>query len=550
MKRSTAKKFIRKMARPDGGMLFTASLLGALSACCGVVFAMLSRRVLDIATGELEDSLWLYSGWLIATLLIQIALDVFSSYLGAVIAGRMDKRIKTVVFSSLFDKRWQEVSAYHSGDVLNRLTGDCRVVVSALSTLIPRTVSFAARLISCVAVLLVLDWRFTLVMLGLAAILLVVYRLYGKKAKSLHKQCQEAEGNARAYMQEGVENWMVIQSFDAGKPVLSRLGELLQTHYAATLRRARWSNVSSAALRLLFSGSYYAALAWGAFRLAADAISYGTLMAFMQIIMQVRAPMINMSGLVPQYYNMLASAERLVELQDLPQEPHGTPMMGEDYRHMQRLQLTDVCFAYDAEHPVLQTASLTVNKGEFVALAGFSGIGKSTLFKLLLGFYAPTSGTVTLVTDRGTVTIGADTRPLFAYVPQQTMLLSGSVRDNLTLFSPEVSEETLWEAVRVADVDEVIRHLPQGMDTPLGERGAGLSEGQLQRLAIARAVLSDAPILLLDEVTASLDEETEERVLTRLRALPDKTCLCISHRPAALALCDRVIRVEDGRIVE
>ncbi len=549
MKQSAAKTFIRKMARPDGGLLAISSVLGALSACCGVGFALLSRRVLDIAVGDAQGNLWLYSALLMGALLVQIGLDISASYLGAVIAGRMDKRIKSTVFSALFRKRWQDVSVYHSGDVLNRLTGDCHVVVNTLSGLIPRTVSFAARMISCVAVLLVLDWRFTLVMLGLAAVLLMVYRLYGRKAKVLHKQCQEAEGHARSYMQEGVENWMVIQSFDAGTPVLTRLGKLLHIHYRSTLRRARWSNVSSAAMRLLFNGSYYAALAWGAFRLAVDAISYGTLMAFMQIIMQVRAPMINMSGLLPQYYNMLASAERLVELESLPDEPRGTPLPPDIYRRIQGLRIRDVHFAYDEEHPVLKGASLTVDKGEFVALAGFSGIGKSTLFKLLLGFYVPASGTVELVTDSGVLPVGADTRPLFAYVPQQTILLSGTVRENLTVFCSQVDENALWEAIRVADVDEVIRSLPAGLDTPLGERGAGLSEGQLQRLAIARAVLSGAPILLLDEVTASLDEDTEERVLTRLRSLPDRTCLCISHRPAALSLCDRVIRVEDGHIV-
>ncbi len=549
MKQKTVKSFIWGITRPDVGYLVLTSLLGALSAGCGVSFALISRRVLDVADGKIEGDIWLYSGVLIGTLLFQILLDLVGSYLGTVIAGRMDMRIKDTVFAALFRKRWQDVSTYHSGDLMNRLTGDGQVVVNAMSTLIPRTVSFATRLIACVAVLFVLDWRFTLIMLGLAAVILLAYRLYGVKAKRLHKTCQEAEGRSRAYMQESVENWMVIQSFDGGGTVRDRLGTLLRTHFSHVRRRARWSHTASAAMRLVFSGSYYVALVWGAFQLSEGALTYGTLMAFMQIILQIRMPMVNMSGILPQYYNMLASAERLLELENLPDESRTAALPADAYDRLQSLRVTDVHFAYDAEHPVLTGASLTIQKGEFVALAGFSGIGKSTLFKLLLGFYAPISGTVELVTTNGTIPLGADTRRLFTYVPQQNMLLSGTVRENIALFCSEVTEEALWQAARVADIDEAIRQMPQGMDTPLGERGAGLSEGQLQRLAIARAVLSGAPILLLDEVTSSLDEVTEERVLRNLRALPGRTCLCISHRPAALTLCDRVIRVEDGKIL-
>ncbi len=549
MNKKTVRSFIWSIARPDVGLLLLTSLLGAASAGCGVSFALISRHVLDVATKKETGDIWLYSGLLIAALLVQVLLDLVGGYLGTVIAGRMDIRLKEQVLTALFRKRWQDVSGYHSGDLMNRFTGDGHVVVGALSTLIPRTVSFTTRLIACVAVLFTLDWRFTLIMLCLAAVILGAYRLYGRKAKALHRRCQETEGNARAYMQESVENWMVIKAFEGDGTVRRRLGTLLRTHFAQQRRRARWSQTASAALRLVFSGSYYVSLAWGAFQLAEGALTYGTLMAFMQIILQIRMPMVNMSGVLPQYYHMLASAERLLELLELPDEPRTGALPADTADRLQSLRVTDVSFAYDPEHPVLTGASLEVRKGEFVALAGFSGIGKSTLFKLLLGFYPPDAGTVELVTDRGTVPLGADTRPLFAYVPQQNMLLSGTVGENIALFCAGADTDALWQAAEVADIAQAIRQLPQGMDTPLGERGVGLSEGQLQRLAIARAVLSGAPILLLDEVTSSLDEDTEERVLRNLRRLPGRTCLCISHRPAALTLCDRVIRVEDGKFI-
>ena len=216
---------------------------------------------------------------------------------------------------------------------------------------------------------------------------------------------------------------------------------------------------------------------------------------------------------------------------------------------IEALEIADVHFAYETEHPILTGASLTVRRGEFIALSGYSGIGKSTLFKLMLGFYAPQSGSLTAVTEGGRHPLGASTRGLFAYVPQQSILMSGTIRENIAFCCPDATEESIWSAAETAAIADVIRALPNGLETPLGERGAGLSEGQLQRLAIARAVLCAAPILLLDEVTASLDEATEEQVLRNLRTLTDKTCLCISHRPAALNVCDRVIRVEDGKFI-
>ena len=304
---------------------------------------------------------------------------------------------------------------------------------------------------------------------------------------------------------------------------------------------------------LLFSGSYYVALLWGAVGLASgNGFTFGQLTAFLQIVSQIRQPFVNASGLLPQYYNMLASAERIQELELLEDEPrlgqNCDPM--DVYRRLVSLDARSVHFAYEEGHPILSGADFSLKKGEFVALVGYSGIGKSTLQKLMLGFYTPDSGEMKAKLTDGELVLGCETRSLFAYVPQTGLLLSGTIRENIAFCCGEVSDEAIWAAAEVADVADAIRKQPAGLDTVLGERGSGLSEGQLQRLAIARAVLCDAPVLLLDEATSALDEATEERVLKRLRALPNRTCLCITHRPAALEICDRVIRVVDGKIVE
>ncbi len=550
MKQPTAHNWISQNARREVGFIVLLSVMTGLSSGAAVAFALLTRRVIDIATADSTGDIAVYIGLLIGTLLVQIALDMTFNYLSTWVSGHMQMRVKNRVFSVLFHKQWQDVSRFHSGELHNRLHADVQVVANGVIGFVPRVVSLVTRLVACLVVLFVLDAWFTGIMLGIGLVLLLGSRAYGRRMKNLHKVCQESDGVARSYVQEGLENWTTIQAFEGSDYVRGRLDERLKAHFGSVLRRNRWSVAANGVLHLLFSGSYYAALAWGALRLASGAISYGTLMAFMQIVGQIRTPFMRASGILPQYYSMLASAERLIELESLPDEPCMSSTVDWKHTAVQSIRMTDVFFAYDAENSVLTGASLTVKRGDFVALVGFSGIGKSTLFRLMLGFCMPQSGGLTISTEQGTVSLDASTRGAFAYVPQQGAVLSGTIRENITFCCPNATDEMIWQAAETAAVADVIRRLPNGLDTVLGERGAGLSEGQIQRLAIARAVLYDAPVLLLDEVTASLDEMTEQQVLRNLRDLPGKTCLCISHRPAALSVCDRVIRMEKGQFVE
>ena len=544
--------WIWRMARPYGLSILLLSAINGLIAGGMVLFALASRWVIDIATKEVQGNLWLAGGALIGLLVGELLLNVLYNYYKVWITGKVEIRIKDTVFAALFEKKWSDVSAFHSGELLHRMTADTDVVVTGVVTLVPQVVAMATRLIACLVVLLTMDWRFTVVLLGLGGLMLLCSRFYGKKMKAIHKECQEKDGKAKSFTQESLANWMLIQSFDGADTVRGRLGGLLGSHFKAKLKRIRWSNMAHAAMYLLFSGSYYVALLWGAIRLAAGSLSYGMLTAFLQIVSQIRQPFVNASGLLPQYYNMLASAERILELEQLEDEPR----QGERcdaaavYERLVSLDAVDVHFAYEEGHPVLVGADFSLKKGEFVALVGYSGIGKSTLQKLMLGFYTAQQGRVCATLTDGELALGRETRPLFAYVPQTSLLLSGTIRENIAFCCGEVSDDAVWAAAEVADVADAIRQLPNGLNTVLGERGSGLSEGQLQRLAIARAVLCGAPVLLLDEATSALDEATEERVLQRLRALPNRTCLCITHRPAALEICDRSIRVVDGKIVE
>jgi len=548
---NTVKNWIWQIIRPHVWQIWLLSLLSGLTAGLAVAFALLSKQVVDYATGDQQGNFWIPGIILMLLLAVRILLHAVFVYLRNWTSGKIEIRIKERVFTTLFHKQWKDVNAYHSGELLNRMTSDGAVIVTGVVNTVPQVVSMVTSLIACVTVLLTMDWKFTVVLLGIGVVILLLSRFYGKKMKSLHKECQSTDGSGKSFAQEVLASFMMVQSFNGVDTVRDHLDDLLAVNFKAKMKRTAWSNVSNTAVYLLFNGSYYIALLWGAFQLT-QGMTYGTLTVLLQIVSQIRTPFMSMSGIIPQVYSMLASAERIMELEGLPDEPRmDTPYTAAElYSRLHSLRAQEVSFSYDADKVVLSDADLTIKKGEFVALAGFSGIGKTTLFKLLLGFHSPNGGSLTVETKAGAIPMGADTRCLFAYVPQQNMLLSGTVRENIAFCCGDVEDDAIWAAAEVADVADAIRQQPDGLDTVLGERGSGLSEGQLQRLAIARAVLSGAPILLLDECTASLDEATEERVLRRLRALPDRTCLCISHRPAAMEICDRVVRVVDGKFVE
>ena len=282
---------------------------------------------------------------------------------------------------------------------------------------------------------------------------------------------------------------------------------------------------------------------WGADGIAKGVMTYGTLTAFLQLINQLRAPLQNVSGILPQYYSALASAERLMELEvgETDKPAVHKEKLNEVIEGFSSVELTGVDFAYKDE-PILIGCTFSVPKGKITALTGESGSGKSTVFKLVLGLYEPQNGEITI---NGNIPLDTSLRGLFAYVPQGNLVLSGSIRDNITLCNNETDEQKLIEACKAAEIYDLILSTPDGFDTELSERGAGLSEGQIQRISIARALLTDAPVLLLDEATSALDEETETKVLSNIKAMSDKTVLFVTHRNTSLKVCDRIVHVEN-----
>ena len=530
---------------PAIGLLTAAQVCHALFC---VFFALGSRGVIDSAVSGEADAFWaacLRQAGIIAVILLSLTL---MRHLRDRLAADLERDWKKKLLHGLLHGEYAAVSSYHSAELMNRLNNDVAKVNDGVLTIIPSAASMVTRLTAAVVVLGVLDARFTLLILLLGAAVVVSTSLMRRKLKHLNKSVSEHDGKVSGFLQEILEKLLMVQAMDVSAQVEDRASHLMAERYAVQRKRKNVSLLTNTGISVLSYGAGFLALAWGAFRMLHGQMSFGSLTALIQLVNQLQAPFVNLSGVMPKYVAMIAAAERLMELEDIQGEPAPAIASAEDiYQQMTGIRAENVSFAYDRDR-VLDSASFQLPKGAFAVVTGPSGMGKSTLLKLLLGIFRPEQGSLYLSGTQEDRQVDRSTRRLFAYVPQGNLLLSGTLRENLTITAPEATEAQIQNAVYVSAMDAFLPSLPNGLDTVLGESGAGLSEGQAQRLAIARAVLGGAPILLLDECTSALDAETEQTVLRRLKDLPDRTCIAVTHRSAAAELSDWHLHLHDGKI--
>lgn len=519
------------------------AFLNSLVSLSAVVLALVAKSVIDAATGASDKSITGTAVLLFSVLIVELAAHGLSSITNTRTSGKITISMRNYLFSTLVRKKYSKSSAFHTGDFLNRFTSDVQEIVSVALSLIPSLASMATKLISAVIAMLYLNPTVTLIVVALGFTVPFLGRFISKRYKYMHKICQETEGQARSFLQESFANIVVVKTFISEAPIIKKLNEYMKTNYKAKVRRSYVSTAISLSLVTFFNVGYYLVLVWGATAISKSVITYGTLTAFLQLVSQVRAPLQNISGILPQYYSAMASAERLMAIEELDSEPEpiNQEKLSELKDKFEKVSIKNLAFSYDNEI-ILKNCSFQFERGKITAITGESGSGKSTLFKLLLGLYEPLGGSLNFNDD---IPIDASTRGMFAYVPQGNMILSGTIRENLTLCNPDVSMEEIITATKTAAIYDFITTLPDGFDTVLAERGAGLSEGQIQRLSIARALLFDAPILLFDEATSALDEQTETTLLSNIKELPDKTVLFITHRNTSISVCDSIIHVKD-----
>ena len=517
-------------------------------ALFSVFFALGSRAVIDSAVAGAQDAFvqaCLRQGAIIAVILMCLTV---SRHLRDRLAADLEKDWKQRLLHGLLHGDYAAVSQYHSAELLNRLNQDVTKVNEGILSVFPAAAAMLTQLIAAVVVLGVLDARFTAVIIVIGLIVLAATGLMRRYLKNLNKLVRTHDGKVSGFLQETMEKLLMVQSMDAAQEMERRSDRLLETRYGIQRKKKNVSLLANTCVSILYYGAGFLALCWCAWGMLRGRMSFGSLTAVIQLVNQLQAPFVNLSGVMPQYIAMTASAERLMELEEIQGQP--APMEQDRdtvYASMECLRAENLSFSYDRDE-ILRNAAFTLPKGAFAAITGPSGMGKSTLLKLLLGVFRPESGGLYLDMPGETLALDRSTRRLFAYVPQGNLLLSGTLRENLTVVRPDATEEEIRSALYVSCMDEFLPQLLMGLDTPLGESGAGLSEGQAQRLAIGRAVLGGAPILLLDECTSALDAETEMAVLQRLRALPNRTCIAVTHRSAAVSLCDWHLQLESGRI--
>lgn len=522
------KSFIPQIAF----ICFTSIAVSALFIC----LAFLSKNVLEIAAGNRIGSIGHYGIAFLVVVVLQVALSGISSLLRTVISGKFTIALRERLFKIINHKKYSALQNYHSGDILNRFTTDTEVIVSNTVSLLPDLCSILTKIIGGTVALILLEWKLALIIVVFGVLVPAIGKLINKRFKYLHKECIRTEGETRSFLQECFENTIVIKTFKSELPFSKRLALYLKENFRYKIKRGLLSVVSHLSLYSFFTIGYYAILIWGAVQISRESITFGMLTAFLQLVSQLRAPLQNVSSIFPKYYAIIASAERLAELEKLEDEVITPETALPDFENITG---NNVSFSY-GKKPILEKYNFKINKGSITAVIGASGSGKSTLFKLILALYEPSSGVITL---NGNQAVDANARRLFAYVPQGNMILSGSIWDNLTLFNPNIPKNDVVQACKTAEIHDYITSLENGYNTVLSERGGGLSEGQIQRLAIARALLADTPILLLDEATSALDSETELRVLQNIKSLNTKTVVLVTHRKAGIDFCDSVINI-------
>ena len=543
-------KWILKRNKGLGAYMFILVFTNVLFSLCSIAFAFAIKGIIDGAVSGDAKMLTSYGIFICCVVALQLVLRITNNGLAEYIKGKSEIAVKTYVFGKLLKKEYEELVKFHSGELITRLSSDVKIVSEGYAGIIPLVVSSAVRLIAGVVSLVVLVPIFSVAFVVAGILVFTIITFVKKRIKALHKNVQESEGTTRAFMQESMENILAVKVLSMDEKINEKSERLQKKNFLFKMKKATYSVTGHAAYNLVYSAGYVFALIYGAVMILNGQLTYGTLSAVLQLVNNVQVPFASLSNVFPQYYSTIASAERLMELERLKEEKSGDPIEKyEVYDKLESIVFDRVDFNYGREK-VLENTTLTINKNDFVDISGISGIGKSTLIKLLLGVYKSVNGRIYLKCRDGEIPVGVHTRSLFSYVPQGNMLFSGTVKDNLLIVKENATEDEIDRALEISCMKDFFYSLPDKLDTVVGERGLGLSEGQIQRIAIARAVLCDAPIMLLDEATSALDEDTEEKVLKKLKEMEGITLIIISHKHSARRICNRHIEIKNRHISE
>ncbi|MFU8793649.1 MAG: ABC transporter ATP-binding protein [Acholeplasmataceae bacterium] len=506
--------------------LIILSFIGVILSLSAIFFAFYSKETVDAILAD-NQSLFISSAIVIASIMmINLIGSTLNHYLKVYYKAQSEKSLRKIIFKKLLIKDQREIDNVHSGELMTYLTSDIDIISDGIIEIIPRVVFYVTRFMGAFVLIFVIDQLFALIFLALGAILLIASRLVAKPMRKRHRIYQEKESQTRAFMQESLEHMPLIKSFEKEEAISNDQDLKQEKAFHARLKKHLLTVFTQSGMQLFFAFGYTFAIIFGAYRLQFG-LTVGSLLALIQLVGHIQTPFTGLSSLIPKANHLLASTERLRELDTIKEEQHESEDIGLN-TDFKGITISNLQFKYDQTN-VIDHLNFEIKKGDFVHIVGQSGKGKTTLFNVMLALYLPQAGEIIYHLKDQSINASKMTRALFSYVPQGKFVLSGTIRNNLCFYALK-KDEDLFNALKVVGLYEDIMALPLGLDTQLKEKGTGLSEGQLQRLAIARALLRDAPVLLLDEITSALDQKIEQLILKNLKTMTHKTVLISSHR--------------------
>ena len=549
MNPATTIQTLRWFVRTSRGIRLRSianTLTGVIGVGLDFAFIWATKRCIDTATHQTEGSLTESALLLGAVMASIIALGFARNWLAAILGVQSTNKIQRRMFETVLGSVWLGRDRQHTGDTMNRLDRDVRDVTSVISNTLPQALVVTCRLIGAFVFLCVYDARLACALMVITPLFIVLSKFYVRRMRALTRDIRKTDSEIQSIMQESLQHRIMLKTMEQEDGVVERLGLTQQSLSDQIRYRTRFSSVSNALVNIGFAGGYLVAFLWGAWRLEQGLITYGMMLAFIQLVGQIQGPFRDITRFIPTLISSLTAGERLMELEQLPQEETCEAIR---FKGGCGIRLKDLSYAYDEDYRlIIDRLSYDFPPGSITAVLGETGSGKTTLIRLILALLPPLKGRVEFYDGDVSTKASPGTRCNLVYVPQGNSLLSGTVRSNLLLGRPDATEREMWDALELAEAG-FVKESDEGLDMPVGESGLGLSEGQAQRIAIARALLRPGRVLLLHEATSALDEETETRVLDNLMGRnadspTPYTVICVTHRPAVTAHCNQMLRLK------